>query len=191
MDYKDFEENKLKCRACDVGKVYNCVVPSDGNKINPTVLIIGECPGADELVAGKPFIGKAGKLLRSTLNKFGYNENNSIITNTIPCRPCDNQFPKEVQLINSCMEKWLFQEIEILKPQYILLIGATPTKYLLKKKTGISLLRGQWFEFKNIPCVSTYHSSYVLRKQYMQEGKEIREDFEADIKCMAEKACFI
>lgn len=189
MDYKDFEANKEKCRDCSVGLVYNKVVLSDGCKINPIVLIIGECPGADEIVVGKPFVGKAGKLLRSTLNQFGYNKGNSLITNTIPCRPQDNKFPVDSKLVDDCVYNWLRIEIEITKPKYLLLIGATPMKFLLGKM-GITSLRGKWYSYNNIPCMPTYHPSYVLRKQYMDEGDDIREAFKMDISEVARKAGF-
>ena len=61
-NYLEFNNAKQKCRDCYVGKVYNCVVPSDGNKVNPKVLICGEAAGSNELEALKPFIGKAGQL---------------------------------------------------------------------------------------------------------------------------------
>jgi len=191
--YHHFEESKLKCRDCSVGNVYNCVVPSDGNKVNPTVLIIGEAPGSEEVISGKPFIGKAGKLLRHTLNKFGFNETNSLITNTIPCRPEKNKFPTDKRIIYSCVAKWLRQEIIITNPQYIILVGATPTKYLLHL-IGVTKLRGKWYDLpdfdRKIPCMPIYHPSYVLRKQYMAEGKQIGQDFINDIKEVAKSACF-
>ncbi len=190
MNYLSFEEAKLKCRACEVGRVYNCVVPSDGCKTNPVVLVCGEAPGSEELEQLKPFVGKAGKLLRSTLNRFGYNKGNTLITNTIPCRPENNKFPENSKLVDMCVYDWLRQEIEITKPKYILLVGATPLKFVLGK-LGITNLRGQWFEYKGIPCMPTFHPSFVLRKQYMDEGDEIRELFFGDIKSVAEKACFV
>jgi len=188
-DYQEFNLAKEKCRDCHIGQIYNRVVLSDGNIINPIVMIIGEAAGSSEIEIGKPFVGRAGKLLRSTLNQFGYNKKNSIITNTIPCRPKDNKFPHDEQLIKTCMDKWLLKEIEILKPKFLLLIGSVPTKYLLNL-SGITSLRGKWFEYKSISCMPTYHPSYVLRKQYMQEGKEIEENFKNDIKEMAKKAGF-
>jgi DNA polymerase len=190
MDYKEFEENKSKCRSCSVGLVYNCVVLSDGCKSNPKVIIIGEAPGSEEIINGKPFVGKAGKLLRSTLEKYGFNNSNSLITNTLPCRPENNKFPKDNNLVYNCVSKWLNKEIEITNPKYILLIGSTPTKFLLNK-IGITKLRGQWFEYNGIKCMPTYHPSFVLRKQYMAEGKTIRELFERDIIKVAESACIV
>lgn len=194
MNYKDFEEAKIKCRDCEIGRVYNCVVPSDGNKADPIVLICGEAPGSDELVEGKPFIGKAGKLLRSTLNQFGYKKSNSLITNTIPCRPENNKFPSDSELVEDCVKKWLKEEIDLIKPKYILLIGATPLRYLLNM-SGITKLRGQWFDYdpmnKKIPCMPTYHPAFINRKIYMQDGKKILQDFKDDIKIVAIRAGFI
>ena len=190
LSYQDFEQNKLKCRECAVGKVYNCVVSSDGCKTNPKILVVGECPGSDEITLGKPFVGKSGKLLRATLNEFGYRKGNSLITNTIPCRPENNQFPKDSKMVDACVYQWLKEEILLTKPKYILLIGATPLKYLLGLN-GITKLRGQWFEYNGIQTMPTYHPSYVLRKEYMEEGEQIKEDFRNDIKDTAIKAGFV
>jgi len=189
-NYNDFNNAKSQCRGCEIGKCYNKVVLSDGNTTNPTVMVVGEAAGSSEVDIGKPFVGKAGKLLRATLNEFGFRKNNSIITNTIPCRPLDNKFPTDEQLVRSCCEKWLYTEIELLKPKYILLIGATPTKYLLNL-TGITKLRGQWFKFNGIDCMPTLHPSYVLRKEYMEEGKLIKQQFKDDIRAVAIKAGFV
>jgi DNA polymerase len=179
----------MNCRNCFVGNVHDKVVLSDGCKINPIVLAIGEAPGADEVLQGKPFVGQAGKLLRSTLNCFGYNKDNTLITNTIPCRPEFNKFPQDNALVMRCVEKWLYPEIEITQPRIILLIGATPLKFLLAM-TGITKLRGQWFEYKGIPCMPTFHPSFVIRKQYMTEGPQISKDFNEDIKTVAIRAGF-
>lgn len=192
-DYEEFNAAKTRCNDCPVGKVYNQVVCSDGCK-NPIVIVIGEAPGADELVEGKPFVGKAGKLLRSTLNEFGFRKNNSLISNIMPCRPEDNQFPKDDNLVKTCFDKWLKNEILITKPKYLLLVGAQPLKFILNLK-GITKVRGQWCLFssgdRSITVMPTYHSSYVLRKMYMEEGKEIMRQFRDDIKTVAIRAGFL
>jgi DNA polymerase len=188
-DYKEFNLAKEKCRDCYIGPIYNRVVLSDGNTINPIVMVVGEAAGSSEIEIGKPFVGRAGKLLRLTLNQFGYNKTNSIITNIIPCRPKDNKFPQDEKLIKTCMDKWLLKEIEILKPKFLFLVGSMPTKYLLNLN-GITFSRGKWFEYESIPCMPTYHPSYILRKQYTKEGKEIEEHFKNDIKEMSKKAGF-
>jgi len=193
-DYAEFNAAKEACRDCYVGKTYNKVIPSDGCK-NPKVLIIGEAPGNLEVEQGKPFVGRAGKLLRVTLSKHGFNETNSLISNVLPCRPEGNKFPKEEDIVEACVNKWLMQEIELVKPKYILLVGSTSLYYLLKIR-GITVNRGKWFYLskeqqetgEGVQCMPTYHPSYVLRKMYMTEGKQILEHFENDIKEVAIKA---
>lgn len=76
-NYTEFDEAKSKCNDCEIGKAYNKVVLSWGNKINPKVVLVGEAAGREELEAGIPFVGKAGKLLRATLKEFGFNQSNS------------------------------------------------------------------------------------------------------------------
>jgi len=193
--YKSFNNYKEKCRDCSIGKTYNRVVLSDGNTINPKVLIIGEAPGKDEVEIGRPFVGKAGKLLRGTLNKYGYGDTNSCITNILPCRPENNKFPKDKELVNYCVNNWLSEEIHITNPQFILLIGSTPLYYLTGKK-GITSYRGKLQVYQDresgneYSCMPVYHPSYVLRKMYMQAGKQIMADFENDIKELAKMGGF-
>jgi len=187
--YEEFNVAKSACRECPVGKVYDNVVLSDGCK-SPKILVLGEAPGKDEVIEGRPFVGKAGKLLRSTLNLYGYNDKNSIISNVIPCRPENNKFPKDKVLVKDCVDRWLRREIELLKPSCLLLLGAQPLKYVLGK-TGITKIRGDWYNTlwdSNVKCMPTFHPSYVLRKKYMKEGKEIEASFINDIKMVAVEA---
>jgi DNA polymerase len=192
--YTEFEKAKSVCKDCVIGKIYNKVVCSDGCKINPVVLISGEGPGSDELIFQKPFVGEAGQLLRPILNKFGFRKSNTIISNVIPCRPENNKFPEETNLVKSCFEKWMVQELLLLKPKYLLLLGNQPLKYFLDL-TGITKYRGNWLDFKLndciIKCMPTYHPAFVLRKRYMEEGKEIMKDFESDIETLGKEAKLI
>lgn len=196
--YDDFDQSKIKCRSCDLGKVYDRVISSDGNQKDPVVLIVGEAPGADEIREGRPFVGRSGKLLRSTLNKYGFRKSNSLITNTIPCRPENNKFPSDQDLVISCMSKWLRNEIALVSPKYMLLIGGIPLFYLLAQK-GITRLRGKWMVLpsyvvqqtdRTIECLATFHPSYVLRKLNMTDGQTVLDSFEQDVATVAEKARF-
>jgi len=187
-NYTEFNLAKEQCKSCEIGKIYNRVVLSDGNTMNPNVMVVGEAAGSSEVEVGKPFVGKAGKLLRATLNEFGFRKSNSLITNVIPCRPQDNKFPMDNQLILNCFNKWLRQEIIITKPKFILLIGAKSVKYILNMN-GITKIRGKFVEHEieglKIMCMPTLHPSYVLRKEYMEEGKIIKQQFRDDIKKVA------
>lgn len=184
--YREFEENKLKCHFCDVGKVYNRVVASEGNKINPIVIIIGEACGAEEIEQGKPFVGRSGRLLRDTLNKHGFRKSNALITNTIPCRPLDNKFPKDEKLVKKCVNKWLINEINLLNPKALLLVGSTPLKYVMQMGE-ITKNRGEWlcpsiFTDKSIMVLATFHPSYVLRKA---GDKNVMDCFSKDIQTVS------
>lgn len=194
--YEEFNRSKSKCNSCEVGSAYKKVVLSDGNTLDPKVVIIGEAPGANEILEGRPFVGKAGKLLRSTLEKYGFNNSNLLITNVLPCRPLDNKFPKDRNIVKRCVDKWLLEEIRITNPDYILLVGAQPIKYILGL-SGVTKLRGSLHSFqvfatgRLIQCMPTYHPSYVLRKQYMSDGAMIREQFEQDIRRIALLSCVL
>jgi len=184
INYTEFEVAKSHCCACEIGKIYNQVVLSDGNKINPKVIFVGEACGSTELLEKKPFVGKAGKLLRSTITEFGFNETNCLITNLIPCRPLDNKFPTNEKLVCNCKNMWLKEEIKLLNPDFIVLIGSKPLKFLLNIE-GITKERGKIhirnLNGKQIKLMPIFHPSFVQRKQYMEEGKEITKHFRNDI----------
>ena len=192
-NYEEFNKAKQACRECPVGKIYDKVVLSSGNTTNPKVVIIGEAAGAEEVLIGSPFVGKAGKLLRPTLAEFGFNDKNSLITNTIPCRPQDNRFPKDDNIVKVCKNTWLKEELRLTNPDIIVLVGAKPLKFMLGLE-GITKIRGKWFERKfngkTIKLMAIYHPSFVLRKEYMQEGKQIKEDFRNDIKNISKMCGF-
>jgi len=200
--YQEFNTEKEKCRQCPVGNIYNKVVLSTGNLINPTYMAIGEAPGRDEVTYGQPFVGKAGVVIRKAFSKNNLTTINTCITNTIPCRPQDNQFPSDSNLVNKCVSMWLLNEIILLKPRFILLIGSTPAKYLLNSDQPISKIRGQVFDQLNVVpssgedsfedkfnlpilCIPTFHPSYIIRNEHTELGRIITPQFESDIEQFA------
>ena len=185
LNYDDFDSAKRMCRECSVGSVYNCVVCSDGCKASPLVVISGEAPGREELEQGRPFVGKAGKLLRDSINNLGFRRSNTLITNVIPCRPLDNKFPTDVALVKSCVSKWLEQELALLQPKVMILLGNQPLRFIMGC-TGITSLRGTWLELGAIRVMPTYHPSYVIRKMHMADGEQITSEFLGDLKLAAQ-----
>jgi len=190
--YVEFEEAKLKCSGCEVWSCHKKVIPSDGCKLCPKIMVIGEAPGKDEIIEGKPFVGKAGQLLRRVLRVNGFDESNTIISNIIPCRPENNKFPKNDSIVRNCFDLWLAVEIGIVKPEYIITLGAQPLKFLLGMK-GITKQRGQWVDYRvdgdhTAKCMPTFHPSYVLRKEHMALGQVIKQAFLDDIKTVAIEA---
>lgn len=129
------------------------------------VMLIGEAPGRDEDLQGKPFVGRAGRLLDKMLASIGLDEDTVYITNTIYWRPPGNRTPT-AQEIGACMP-FLTRQIELLEPQVIVLLGGAAAKSVLDTTEGIMRLRGKWKLYnakgRDIPTLATLHPAYLLR----------------------------
>jgi len=129
------------------------------------LMLIGEAPGRDEDLQGKPFVGRAGKLLDKMLAAIGLDETSVYITNTIYWRPPGNRTPT-TQEIGSCAP-FLARQIELLKPEVILLLGGAAAKSMLETTEGIMRMRGKWKLYhakeRDIPTLATLHPAYLLR----------------------------
>ncbi|GHV84689.1 hypothetical protein AGMMS50230_02970 [Spirochaetia bacterium] len=161
------------CERCGLCKTRTRTVPGEG-VTRPLVMVIGEGPGADEDVSGRPFVGKAGQLLDRMLDsrgKIGLSRTkNCYIANIVKCRPPGNRNPQQDE-ITACVP-FLTRQIKILAPKIILAAGNTAAKTLLDSTEGITRLRGTFTTFKgtllmdgdfNIPLLPTYHPSALLR----------------------------
>jgi len=139
---------------------------SDGNPA-ARVMIIGEAPGREEDIQGKPFIGKSGQLLDKMLAAIGLSRNAEAageavyITNVLPWRPPQNRDPLEEE--KTMMKPFLMRHIELVKPQVLLLVGNPSNQTLLETDQGVTRLRGKWHEVAGIPALSIFHPAYLLR----------------------------
>ena len=155
-----------RCTRCTLARTRNNVVPGMGVE-NPDVLVIGEGPGYDEDKQGLPFVGKAGILLDKMLAAIGLDrKTNCYIANIVKCRPPQNRdpFPQEQDACFSFLEA----QINILKPKIILCMGKISSNKMLNQKSPIGTLRGQIFEYNNIPLMVTYHPSALLRNEQLK-----------------------
>lgn len=171
---KELELNKLKeecnnCQKCALGATRTNIVFSDGNP-NAKIVLIGEAPGADEDATGTPFVGRAGKFLSKLIEESGLSRKDDFyICNTVKCRPPENRVPTDEE--KALCEKYLFEQIKMVKPKVIVLCGATSAKSFLGKKIKISQIRGQWFKiFDGIDATVILHPSFLLRKHSEDEG---------------------
>jgi DNA polymerase len=133
------------------------------------MMFIGEGPGRDEDLQGRPFVGKAGELLDKMIAAIGFQRSEVYIANVVKCRPPDNRTPTP-QESQRCL-LYLKRQIELIQPRVIVTLGATPLRELLGVQTGITRIRGQWQRLEmlgSIPVMPTFHPAYVLR-QYTQE----------------------
>ena len=158
------------CKACLLSEKRTLAVPGEGAQ-SPLVMVIGEGPGADEDRAGRPFVGRAGKLLDKMLEQIGlFRIKNCYIANTVKCRPPGNRDPAHDEM-DACYP-YLERQILLLKPQFILCVVRVAAQYLLKTSQGINALRGTFTELKIgetvIPVLPTFHPSAVLRDESLK-----------------------
>ena len=164
IDIKRLEEVRLECATCQkcaLGRTRTKSVFSDGIP-NSKLMLIGEAPGFNEDQQGRPFVGRAGQLLDQILASVGLSREDIYICNTIKCRPPDNRDPLPEEKA-SC-RAYLDQQLEILKPRLILLCGKVALSSFLSGITGITKVRGKWFDgpfgSKMMPI---FHPAYLLR----------------------------
>ncbi|MCM1010651.1 MAG: uracil-DNA glycosylase [Fusobacterium sp.] len=176
----DIVEKKCQsCKSCALGATRTNLVFSDGNAETAKIVLIGEAPGETEDMEGTPFVGRAGQLLNEFLAEAGISrEEDLYIINTVKCRPPENRVPTDLE--KACCSKFLKAQIDIIKPQAIVLCGATALKSFveLDKKTTISKVRGQWMTVTvdgvDYRAMTIFHPSYLLRNHSMEEGSPRR-----------------
>ncbi|MDR1565973.1 MAG: uracil-DNA glycosylase [Treponema sp.] len=171
------------CTACDLGKTRTSAVPGEGPE-HPLVMVIGEGPGADEDVSGRPFVGKAGQFLDRMLASIGLSrDRNCYIANVVKCRPPGNRDPAPEE-IDACIP-YLETQIHLLKPRAILCAGRVSAQCILRTGEGINRLRGRFGEYPAavtigetgtlqsdrmipVPVLPTYHPSAILRDESLK-----------------------
>lgn len=163
----DIEQALMRFDACALKKTATNLCFADGNP-HAHVMLIGEAPGRDEDIQGKPFVGRSGQLLDRMLQAIGLArhsespEDSVYISNVIFWRPPGNRTPTDQETL-MCLP-FLKRAIEIKQPRFIVCLGATPTQRLIGKSEGILKLRGRWFDFGGIPLLATLHPAYLLRQ---------------------------
>lgn len=142
---------------------------SDGNP-EARVMVIGEAPGRDEDMQGKPFVGKSGQLLDKIfaaiqLSRMAEKPDESIyITNLMPWRPPNNRDPEKDEI--AMMKPFLLRHIALVNPEFLVLVGNHSTKTLLETTVGITRMRGQWGEVSGIPALPIFHPAALLRDSF-------------------------
>ncbi len=155
-----FEMQIKGCKKCRLAEGRNKFVFGGGNR-NADIMFIGEGPGREEDIQGKPFVGPAGQLLTKILASIHLTREEVYITNIVKCRPPNNRtpFPDEMETCYPYLEK----QIKMIKPKIICLLGAAAIKGVLKEKGSISSLRGRIHKHLGIDVIVTYHPAALLR----------------------------
>ena len=172
-NWEDLEQSIKDCKKCKLCTNRTNIVFGVGNK-NADVMFIGEGPGADEDRLGEPFVGKAGKLMDKAFQALEIHRDKVYIANIVKCRPPQNRTP-EADEAQACLN-YLRNQVILVKPKIIVLLGSTALKNILGEEYGITASRGKWVEKKEILYMPTWHPAALLR----DENKKI--DFWKDLK---------
>ena len=169
---EELAEQIRVCTKCPLCESRNQAVPGEG-KLTAKVMIIGEAPGKDEDQSGRPFVGASGRYLDHMLEGTGVERNDFFITNTVKCRPPRNRTPKTPE-INTCTSTYLFEQIELINPQLIMLLGGVAAKKLLGVKT-LGEARGRVIEHQGRRYLVGYHPAVRFYREDL--GEKVKEDF--------------
>lgn len=168
-ELENVRQQCLNCQKCPLGKTRTNIVFSDGVP-NSNIVLIGEAPGFNEDMQGKPFVGRAGQLLDKILESVGLSRENDIyICNTLKCRPPENRDPLPEE--KKACRFYLDEQLRILKPKIILLCGRVALTSFLPDAGAISKIRGKWFDGPNgAKMMPIFHPSYLLRNPSHKPG---------------------
>ncbi len=148
------------CSDCPLAAGRTCMVFGEGDP-RARVMLVGEGPGKEEDRQGRPFVGRAGQLLDKILACVGFTRREVYIANVVKCRPPGNRTPREEEMA-ACLVK-LRQQMEVIQPQIIILLGSTALKAFAGPDARITRDRGRWQEFFGVPSMPTFHPAALLR----------------------------
>jgi DNA polymerase len=155
------------CARCKLSKGRATIVFGSGNP-QAGLVAIGEAPGAEEDVQGKPFVGRAGQLLTKMLESVGLSRDEVFICNIVKCRPPGNRNPESDEI--AACEPFLMEQLAAIQPKVILALGNFASQTLLKTREPIGKLRGRLHQYHSMVLVPTFHPAFLLRNP----GQEYR-----------------
>jgi DNA polymerase len=175
--FEDIREDIGECVRCPLHQGRTKIVHTEGNQ-RARLMFVGEAPGADEDASGRPFVGRAGQLLNKIIEAIGLKREDVLIGNVNRCRPPQNRTPTTEEA-RTC-KPFLLREINIVKPDVIVVLGNTAMKNLLDTKEGITRLRGEFQDYRGIKVMPTFHPAYLLRdpskkREVWDDMKKVRD----------------
>ncbi|MCL1894603.1 MAG: uracil-DNA glycosylase [Holophagaceae bacterium] len=169
-----------RCEACPLGAGRIKFVFGEGSP-EARMMFVGEGPGSDEDIMGRPFVGRAGALLDKMILALKLTRSEVYIANIVKCRPPDNRTPHPLEA-QTCI-RYLIRQIELIKPAVLVGLGATPLRDLIGIPSGITKIRGTWQVAKagelEVPYMPTLHPAYLLRNYSKEARQAVWEDLQA------------
>jgi DNA polymerase len=160
------------CTLCPLHASRTLAVPGDG-KSAARIMLIGEAPGKDEDLAGRPFVGAAGAVLQRLLDGSGIKRDDLFITNIVKCRPPNNRVPKKGE-ITTCTSQYLFNQIALIDPQLIVLLGGVAAKTLLGI-ANVKEARGRVITQEGRKFLVSYHPAATFYREGLLDA--MQEDY--------------
>jgi uracil-DNA glycosylase family 4 len=167
---EEIDQQVLVCKLCALHKLRTKAVPGEGDR-SAELMFIGEGPGRDEDAQGRPFVGRAGQLLRKIIAAMKFREDEVYITNIVKCRPPDNRVPHREE--EEACSPYLVRQIELIRPRVIVTLGKTPTDHFVPGREGMTARRGNFGDYRGIPVMPTFHPSYLVRNEGNRELKRM------------------
>jgi uracil-DNA glycosylase family 4 len=161
------------CYKCPLAETRKNIVFGEGSS-NAKIVFIGEAPGEEEDIQGRPFVGKAGKLLDQLIEHIGLKRESVYICNVLKCRPPNNRDPDKKEI--AACKNYLFSQLDLIKPKIICTLGRHAYNTLFDVDERITKVRGIMKDYRGMMLLPTYHPSFLLRNQ--DKIKEAQEDME-------------
>jgi DNA polymerase len=171
MTLSQLKKEVLACEKCALCRTRKNVIFGEGN-LQADLMFVGEAPGRDEDIKGRPFVGKAGRLLTKIIEAIGLTREDVFIGNVLKCRPPDNRNPLPEEIMKC--SPYLIEQIKLIQPKVICALGKFAAQTLLNTEKPISRLRGTFYDYHGVKLMPTYHPAYLLRNAHGK--KDVWED---------------
>ncbi len=171
VSWPSLTEEITNCQKCRLCAARTHAVPGEGSP-HARLMFIGEGPGRDEDLTGRPFVGRAGQLLDKMIAAIGLSREEVYIANVVKCRPPQNRAP-EMDEVAACMP-YLRAQVGMIRPQVIVLLGSSALGAILGSEHRITRERGAWIERKGVFFMPTFHPAALLR--YESKKRPVWED---------------
>jgi DNA polymerase len=148
------------CRRCRLHQGRKNLVFGEGNP-SSNLVFVGEGPGREEDMVGRPFVGEAGRLLTRIIAAMDLAREDVYICNIVKCRPPQNRDPKADE-VETCVP-FLMRQLELIRPKVICTLGRVAGRELLGQNFSTTRDRGKWAEYMGLPVMPTFHPAYLLR----------------------------
>jgi DNA polymerase len=150
------------CRKCPLAGLRHQAVPGEG-RAAAELMFVGEAPGEEEDLQGRPFVGRAGHLLDRIIAAMRFRREEVFIANILKCRPPNNRDPRQEEI--SACSPYLLRQVELIQPKVIVALGKPAANFFSGGSLAIGLLRGRFLDFHGIRVMPTYHPAFLLRNE--------------------------